>query len=237
MKIMTYNIQNDYKLFNNNIVKNKAKDIVSLIRQYDIDVIGFQELSNRQIGLYKSLLDDYICVGNHRHSGLLSSEYTTIFIKKDIEIISSNTYSLSDNVNKLGTKLSNHNYPRICTVCHIIKDNKKYLIVNTHLDNSNDENRNEELQILNNIINKEKNKEYLIVLGDFNMDENRYLKSFAKKLKLNNCTKHLDNTYINSKMILDHIYISSDLKCDYKEKLLVEYSDHYPLVISTSYKR
>ena len=59
MKVMTYNIQNDYKLFNNNIIKNKAKDIVSLIEKYDIDIVGFQELGDRQVGLYKKLLNDY----------------------------------------------------------------------------------------------------------------------------------------------------------------------------------
>jgi len=236
MKIMTYNIQNDYRFFNNNNIKNKAKDIVSLIKQYDIDIIGFQELSNRQVNLYKSLLNEYTFLGNHRHSGILSSEYTALFIKKDIVVENSKTYSLSNNINKLGTKMDTHKFPRICTLSHIIYNDNKYLIVNTHLDNSSDKNREEELQILKNIIKKELNKEHLIVLGDFNMDDNKYLKNFEKNLKLKNCTNHLKNTYINSKMILDHILISDNLKCDYKEKLLVEFSDHYPLIISVSNK-
>lgn len=236
MKIMTYNIQNDYRLFNNNNIKNKAKDIVSLIKQYDLDIIGFQELSNRQVGLYKKLLNDYYFVGNHRHSGILSSEYNALFIKKDITIVSSKTYSLSDNIDKLGNKLNTHNYPRICTLSHIIHNNIKYLVVNTHLDNSSDKNREQELVILKSIIKKELNKEHLIVLGDFNMDNNIYLKDFSKSLKLVNCTYHLKNTFVNSKMVLDHIFISNTLKCDYKEKLLVEFSDHYPLIISMSNK-
>ena len=236
MKVMTYNIQNDYKLFNNNIIKNKAKDIVSLIEKYDIDIVGFQELGDRQVGLYKKLLDNYTFIGEHRHSGFLSNEYTALFIKKDIKINGFKTYSLSDNCERLGTKLANHNYPRICSLCHITYEKQNYLVINLHLDNSNDDNRGEELEILNNIINKERKKEHLIIMGDFNMGETKYLKSFIKKYNLKNCTIHLGNTYINSKMILDHILISNTLNCDYKEKLLVNSSDHYPLVTSVSNK-
>ncbi len=233
---MTYNIQNDYRFFNNGVIKNKVKDITSLIKHYDVDIVAMQELSPHQLGLYKNMLSDYTFIGNHRHSGFLSNEYTGLFIKNELDIKDYNTYSLSDNYLKLGTKLNNHNYPRICTTCHLIINNTKYLVVNTHLDNSSDLNRKEELDVLKKIIQKEKKMENLIVLGDFNMDENKYLKDFSKKLNLKNCTIHLGNTFISKDWILDHIYISKNLKCEYKEKLLVEFSDHYPLVISIDSK-
>ena len=232
MKIITYNIQNDYSFINNNVIKNKAKDITSLIKQYDIDIIGFQELSIRQVNLYKKLLDNYIFIGNHRRSGILSSEYNALFIKRNIEIIDYKTYSLSNNMERLGSRLKGHRFPRICTLCHINYDNNKLLILNTHLDNTDDVKRKEELDVLKKIIEKEQRKEDIILLGDFNMNNNELLKSLAKELDLINCTSHLGNTFISNNKQIDHIFISKKLKCNYKEKLLVDFSDHYPLIIS-----
>ena len=236
MKIMTYNIKNDYKLILSSKDRNKINDITELINEYNLDIIGLQEISQRTIKKYQNKLKDYIFIGNHRKSGYLSNEYNIILVKNNIEIKEYSTYSLSNNTSDLGNKLENHNYPRIATFCHINYDNNDYLVINTHLDNSKDTLRNEELQILNQLIKEELDNEYLIVLGDFNMGDNKYLKAFRKSYDLEDVTEHLGATYSSLNKSLDHILLSNDLYCDYKEKLITDYSDHYPLIASFSIK-
>ena len=80
-------------------------------------------------------------------------------------------------------KSKEDNFPRICTVAHLQKENIKYFFANTHIDNSNSENKKRMLDIFDSIVNKYKKKEeYVIITGDFNMSlNNKYLEKYAEK--------------------------------------------------------
>jgi endonuclease/exonuclease/phosphatase family metal-dependent hydrolase len=234
MKVMTYNIVHKPLEV---LWRKRFNKVVEFIKNENPDVIGMQEIIGKGYRYFKKKLDNYYVLGESRHSVIFTNEYNPLLIKKDYELISYNTYSLSDNINKLGTKTKEDNYPRICVLAHIRKDNDKYLVINTHIDNSNSKNKKRLLDILKSIIEKEFNDdEYLILLGDYNMTlDNDNLAEFSKEF--NNPFK--ENCYgsfcVNPKVkSIDHIFVDKRLDyCDDKihkntndERVL---SDHYPL--------
>ena len=238
MKIMTFNIKNSYSLFN---WKKKIDSAISLINNEDPDIIGTQELTKKAKKHIGRILTNYIIVGKPRGSFLFSNEYNCVLLKKELfKEYSTKTYSLSNNIDKLGTKFKSAVFPRICTVLHLTYKSKKYLIINTHLDNALEINRIKQLNKLNEIIDIEKQEdELLIIMGDFNMTLRSDLRLFKERNNLN-CTNNLDSTLIDfpKRKQIDYIFTSKDIKFVNYYKIVKKYndtyaSDHYPVVLIT----
>ena len=237
MKIMTYNVA--HKTFKDIffVWRNRYKKVVDYIKKEDPDIIGLQEITKKGTRYFKKYLDGYTLLGESRHSIIFTDEYNPLLIKNGYIIDSYKTYSLSNDINKLGTKNSTDNFPRICVVCHISGNNKKYLIINTHIDNSTAENKKVQLDILKSIIDREKSKEELVILmGDFNMTvANDNLVEFSKCYKdpfkdykygsfcPNPKGKSLDHIYLDSRLSYKNDKIHTDSN---DESFL---SDHYPV--------
>ena len=237
MIIMTFNIKNSYSLFK---WKKKIDSAIALIKDINPDIIGTQELTKKAKKYIENNLSDYLIVGEPRGSRFISNEYNAILIKKELlkHKYVSKTYALSKTPDKLGTKFKSDLFPRICTILHIEYNNKKYLVINTHLDNSLEINRIKQLKKLNEIITLEKQSdELLVITGDFNMTLRSDLRLFKEYNKLN-CTKDLDSTLIDfpKRKQIDYIFTSNDIKyVDYK-KVTKKYngiyaSDHYPVIL------
>ncbi len=234
MKIMTFNFKNTRDIFLNKVLEKRLMMTIDMFNKNIPDIIGMQEITNKELKYFKKKLNKYNIIGESRYSFGLSNEYNPLFLSKNIKIIKYKTYSLSENVNKLGTKLPNTKYPRICTISHIIYHNGQYLVINTHLDHQHDETRKIELSILTKIINEElEQKEMLIVLGDFNMDKNKIVDEFKNNNNLI-VTNNVGNTYKNK--AIDYIFVSKSLKVNKAIKLEKEYddvtiSDHNPVLV------
>ena len=93
------------------------------------------------------------------------------------------------------------------------------------------------LKMGNIIIDKVKNKEKVILSGDFNMNPNtktihnieKVLKNvFKKSIKSTFNTKY-KNDPIFSKLIIDMVFVSHDIKILEKRCHIVDISDHLPL--------
>ena len=237
MKVMSYNVVHfTFKdiLF---IWRNRYKRVVSFIKKENPDILGMQEVTRKAKRYLEKHLDDYNVIGLSRHSMPFTNEYTPLLIKKKYEILSYNTYSLSHNINKLGTKVKADNFPRICVVAHIKDKNNKYLVINTHIDNSSGPNKKRLLDIYKSIIEKEKGEEeYIILMGDYNMTLlNDDLKKFSKDY-LDPFKDYKYGSFVpNPTLIpLDHIFL--DKRLNYKnDKIYKEsnndyfLSDHYPI--------
>jgi len=235
--IMTFNIKNAYSLFN---WKKKIESAIALINDINPDVIGTQELTKKAKRYIEKKLIQYEVLGDSRKSFFISNEYNCILVKKKLlgNNYKSKTYALSNNINKLGTKFKSDLFPRICTTIHINYGNKKYLFINTHLDNALEINRIKQLKKINEIITLEKKgDESIIVTGDFNMTLRSDLRLFKEHNNLE-CTNGLGSTLISfpKRKQIDYIFVSDDIKfVDYK-KITKKYngiyaSDHYPVVL------
>ncbi len=228
VKIMSFNLRHIIKEEIFGLWKKRYEKIVNFIKSESPDVIGVQELTRRGKRYLKRNLKEYKIVGKKRHSIIFTNEYNCVLVKKEFKIRSHKTYSLSDKINRLGRKSKEDNFPRICTLVHVEKENKKFLIANTHIDNSSVKNKKRLLGIFDNIVvTHKKEEEYLIITGDFNMtldNDNllRYSKKYLDPFKDYTITtfpampeiKALDHIFLDNRLSYSHEIIHSNSNDD-----------------------
>lgn len=248
MIIATLNMKNSYSPAPSKNWIKRADSASELIRKRGLDVIGTQELTPRAKKYLEKELSEYIFVGESRGSASISDEYNSILLKKSVfELLETQTYALSNDIYKKGSKFLLDLFPRICTIAHVIYEDHKYLIINTHLDNLFASNRKHQLEVLTNIIKKEKKSdEDIIIMGDFNMHLTGDLKKFEKENKLvDTVPKDLGSSFrkFNMKEPIDHIFVpDSDFDIVNAEFDTNKYngiapSDHYPTITHIARKK
>lgn len=248
MLIATFNMKNSYSPAPSKSWIKRADSAAELIRKRGLDVIGTQELTPRSKDYLENKLKDYIFVGESRGSASISDEYNSILLKREaFELLGSETYALSNNIYKKGSKFLLDAFPRICTVAHVIYDDCKYLIINTHLDNVFSINRKYQLEVLSEIINLEKeDKEDVIVTGDFNMHLTGDLEKFEKKNKLVDAVpRELGSSFreFDRKEPIDHIFVPesnfevTEALFDTNKYNGINPSDHYPTIVNVTRKK
>lgn len=237
MKVMSFNIK--HKILEDifGLWKKRYAKVKDFIIKENPDIVGVQELTRKAKNYLTKELTDYQIIGKSRHSFFLSNEYNCILIKKEYKILRHNTYSLSDKIHSLGRKTKADKFPRICVVAHILVGDDRYMIVNTHIDNSGMKNKKRLLKIYNKIVQTHKRKdEFLIMTGDYNMTlDNPNLEKFSRKYD-DPFREYTMSTFTEDSDMkaIDHIFL--DVRLDYKnEKIHTDsndngyLSDHYPI--------
>lgn len=237
LKVISFNLRHIIKEEFFGIWKTRYNRIVDFILSENPDIVGVQELTRKGKRYLKRNLKNYNIVGKKRHSIIFTNEYNCLIIRKDIRITWHKTFSLSDNINKLGRKSKDDNFPRICTVAHVQKDNNKFFIANTHLDNSSSENKRRLLGIFDSIIKKyKKDEEKIIITGDFNMSLNnkgmaKYADNYLDPFKDYQGTTFASDPDMRA---IDHILLDNEFTLIDKEVHSDSndfgfVSDHYPI--------
>ena len=91
MLIMSFNVKR-FIMFK----FGRYKRVINYIKDKKPDIIGFQELTDKSLRLYKKNLDDYNIVGTVGSSkNILLREYCSIFLDKRFKVISEKTYALN----------------------------------------------------------------------------------------------------------------------------------------------
>lgn len=251
MRIMTFNLRCDFFLdFNNRW--DRRKDIaINLIKKYNCEIIGTQEVTNKMHLDLVNNLEKYNIIGKPR-SKKSSAERNDMLVCKDYKIIDYKTFWLSDNPEKEGSSKWYSLYPRICTTAVIeIKNKRKIRVCNSHLDCFLPKAREYGLKKLVEVIRHEQEKEDLpvIIMGDFNATPNsRLIKNFRNGLYTNkrmiavqdfNKSMYKQGTRGNFRgknngLHIDYIFVSEEFEILYAE--VVRYSengkypsDHYPI--------
>jgi len=231
MKIMTFNMRND-GIIPFSKWKERLYGFVKLIEKENPDIIGTQEMTYKSKKLLEPLIKEkYNIYGKSRkRTNTIYDEYNCILIKKDIKVLNSFTYSLSETPQIPKTKFKGDPFPRIMT---FIETNDFY-IYNTHLTAKISKNKLLQLKCITNLLKKDKP---VIIMGDFNL-EIKKLEKFTKENNLINTTKDIGKTYSTKKELfhLDHILISKFLKYENTIKHNYKYngiyiSDHYPITV------
>lgn len=248
MLVATFNMKNSYLPVSSKNWIKRSDAAIKLIRKRALDVIGTQELTPRTKCYLENKLDEYLFVGESRGSFGISDEYNSILFKKEVfELLEMKTYSLSNDIYKKGGKFLLDFFPRICTIAHVIYEDHKYLVINTHLDNLLPHNRKLQLEVITKIIKLEKvTDEDIIVIGDFNMHLSGNLKKFEKE---NNLVDTIPITFGSSfrtfdiRKPIDHIFIPKNtmniIKAEYDTNKYdgISPSDHYPTVVEVVRKK
>ena len=228
LRISSFNIQNNYRKYN----INKTKNIMNYLKDNKIDILGLQEvfyLCDKDI--CKKIDDNYNYFGKYRfYSRLLLrhiNEMNPIITNK--KVIEKKIYHLPFFPSFL---------KRIVTKVVIEYNGKLISIYNTHLEVRNQKVKERQLKKIYNLISKDKN--LIILMGDFNLKNNKEIfNEFEDLLK----TKRIYRVEFNHKTLkiskykreIDHIFLSNEFKLlDKKVIEDLDISDHYPIMVEVS---
>lgn len=181
--IASFNIRLSAVDDGSNSWKYRKKHVRDMIRYYDWDVFGMQEVCPEQLE-YLACLTEYEYEGIARDEAV-TSEYGPIFYKKDrFEKQASGTFWLSSTPHKLSRGWDGDCY-RICTWVKLrdIRSGKVFAFLNTHLDHVGEEARINSAQLINAWIDENFQDMPVILTGDFNtLPEEPPYQAFSKKL-------------------------------------------------------
>ena len=249
--VMSFNIRLDTPSDGINNWENRKEEIISIIKNQKIDILGVQEALPNQIDYLAKQFDGYSLIGQGRDGGN-NGEYSAIlYNEKKLMLNKSGTFWLSEtpNIPSIGWDAALN---RIVTFGEfkVLDSNKKLVVYNSHFDHIGETAREKSADIILNHIEK---NNYLnsavVVMGDFNA------KPYESPIKI--LSESLNDSFvmfpfekpfgtfngfeINSKLNdrIDYIFSKNIKLTDYihvYDKLLngLWPSDHLPIVISFS---
>jgi len=231
LTIATFNWQNSYHPFKTLKDKTDCYSFVNFIIKNDIDILGVQETTIRNLKHCNSILKEYgysvYGTGRFKKTGfifpvnLANETNSVIFREKLGKGISTTTLPWRGTI-----------FPRVITRV----DFEDIVFLNTHLDNMNNAVKAKQLIYINKIIEKLVDEDKKIILtGDFNMTlKNKNFKSFVQNLKLLGI-KRVKANKNSCRSInfgpLDHIFIPKDWQVEEIIQPNLSISDHTPIVV------
>jgi endonuclease/exonuclease/phosphatase family metal-dependent hydrolase len=171
LRVMTFNIRYDNPGDSLNNWQYRKDVAAGIIKEYDVDLLGTQEVLANQLRDLKERLPQYAAIGVGRVDGKEAGEYSAIFYKQDkFEVEKSGTFWLSETPEVAGSKGWDGACERIATWA-ILKEktgNKRLFFINTHLDHVGKTARYEGAKLLLERAKTESGGLPVIITGDFN---------------------------------------------------------------------
>lgn len=168
--VASYNIRFNNPHDNENWWGHRKEATVDLLKANDLISFGVQEAVLNQMEYLDSNLENYSYVGVGRDDGKTSGEYSAIFYRKDLKLITSGTFWLSPTPDKV-SKGWDAALPRVCTYAQFeMEDGNRFWHFNTHFDHVGVEARAESAQLIIDKIKEMTGKRDAVILtGDFNV--------------------------------------------------------------------
>ncbi len=168
--VASYNIRFNNPHDNENWWGHRKEATVDLLKANDLISFGVQEAVLNQMEYLDSNLENYSYVGVGRDDGKTGGEYSAIFYRKDLKLITSGTFWLSSTPDKV-SKGWDAALPRVCTYAQFeMEDGNRFWHFNTHFDHVGVEARAESAQLITDKIKEMTGKRDAVILtGDFNV--------------------------------------------------------------------
>lgn len=225
----------------------RIERVLTMVRNYYPDTIGFQEVDSSWLSsLNSGLKDQYAYVGEGRDGGS-KGEYNPIFYKKDIfNLIDSGTRWLSSTPDRV-SKVEESSLNRVYTYALLERktDGTRVMVVNTHFEHTGAAARDKQAKVLVDYLRSV--TDYPIVLtGDFNCQSNTDAYSTVISGGVSNSFDVADKrinqaaTFTNfgsSNKIIDYVFVSPKGIAVTSYKVCNEMingdfpSDHHPVLI------
>lgn len=171
VNVMSFNIRMDTPVDGANQWTERKDLAADVIKFYDVDLFGAQEVLHHQLTDLMSRLPDYDYVGVGREDGKTKGEYAPVFYKKDrYSVIKTGNFWLAEDRNAVGKKGWDAACERVATWA-IFKDRKsgkEFFFLNTHLDHIGKVARHEGAALVLDQVQKLAGNLPVIVTGDFN---------------------------------------------------------------------
>lgn len=180
MRVMTFNLKADSLFDIQDRWKKRCDVVYDVMRKYDCDIIGTQEVTMKMAKDLKEHMKSYHQIGISR-TNYFFMERNTVFLKKEYRVLKNRTFWLSQEPDKKGSSMWHSLFPRICTMVISEIKGRKICIYNTHLDCLSPWARHEGMRIiLNDMYNyRQQEKMPCLLTGDFNVRaDSKLMKEF-----------------------------------------------------------
>ena len=173
VRVMTYNIRLDLESDGLNRWSNRRQQFIGQIRLMRPSILGLQEVVAGQKADLERAMPEYTFLGVARDDGKSAGEFSNLAVDRSVfQVRSSGTFWLSPTPN-VPSKGWDAAYRRIATWAHLSRnsDGKRFLALNTHLDNEGQTARLESArQIVRWLAANRKPGERVLVTGDLNTE-------------------------------------------------------------------
>lgn len=252
MKVMTFNLRADNVLDVRNRWEKRSHLVYDVIKNYNCDIIGLQEVTDRMYTDVCSHVNGYNIIGVGRTKKFFN-ESNNILVRKNYKTLSNDTFWLSRTPERKGSSVWYSLFPRICTTCILELDNNlKIRVYNTHLDCLLPYAREYGLKTIIQYIERNYEEDQLpcILMGDFNATPNsKLIKKLERGYYSNKRFVAVQDTkreiYSETTMgkfrgrekgmHIDYIFVSEEFKIEDVD--IIKYnqkgkypSDHYPII-------
>lgn len=136
LRVMTFNVRLPVESDGPNRWEARSALMAETVRREHPDLIGTQELFQRQADDLVSRLPQYAWFGRGRRGGGESDEHMGVFYRKDrLRVLASGDFWLSDTPEVVGSITWGNLYPRMVTWARFqrIADGMTFVLYNTHL--------------------------------------------------------------------------------------------------------
>jgi endonuclease/exonuclease/phosphatase family metal-dependent hydrolase len=253
ISVMTFNIRYDNPYDSINAWPYRVGMVCELLKNEKPDLFGLQEALWYQYEAIDSAITGYSSIAKGRDDGRKKGEMNPVFYNNSrFEMISNNTFWLSQNPNKPGSKGWGASLPRIVTWVELKdkKTNKALFYFNTHFAHDSDSARIMSAGILLKEVKRIAGKNKFVITGDFNMSheskaysiitENSSSRSVLKDSYLISKSKPEGPAYTTNsfrdepgKSRIDYVFVKNGMKVlntivIVKKEGPVFISDHWP---------
>jgi len=259
LNLMTFNIRYDNPDDSLNNWKFRKGFVANMIRFYDVDVLGTQEVLHNQLTDLLTSLPAYAYAGVGRLDGKTAGEYSAIFYKKEkFELLKTGNFWLSETPEKAGVKGWDAACERIVTWV-ILKEKetgKKFAFINTHFDHMGKIARRESAKLLLSRVDLIAQGLPLFVSGDFNAaPQSEVIAMLSDKNTVNHLTDSrsvapfiygpgwtnhaFGQVPMEKRRIIDYIFVKNNVSVE-RLAVIAEMldnlylSDHNPVLIKAS---
>lgn len=174
LRVMSFNIRFGTAGDGPNAWAARKPLVHQVIREFDPDLLGTQEVLDFQAKTLREALPGYGFLGVGRTDGKRQGEYSPLMYKRDrFEVVDSGTFWLSETPEVAGSKSWDSSLPRIATWAKL-KDRRtghSLLVCNTHFDHRGTEARIQSARLLQQRLRKLAAGQPIILMGDFNAAE------------------------------------------------------------------
>ena len=172
-RIMTFNIRTETRVDGRNNWELRYQPVAEFVNKSKADIVGMQEVQQRQLTDLCSMMGDYSSVGVARDDGKQKGEYNPIFYRKErFNLLRSGTFWLSPTPAE-----PSYGWGAACrriATWAILQEKttmKSIIVLNTHLDHVSEEARANGAALIKERLSRMNNELPVVVTGDMNSDD------------------------------------------------------------------
>ena len=201
-RVMSFNIRYGTADDGENRWERRSDLVMRVIREYNPDILGMQEVLKFQADELHAALDGYEFVGVGRDDGREKGEFSPIMFRRDVfKLVDHGFLWLSEEPEHAGSLGWDAALPRLLTWVRLQhRDNPfvEIFAINTHFDHRGQKAREESASLVRRTVESLGGKP-VIVMGDFNsspdsLAHERLTKSTGNLAELHDCWQWLRNS-------------------------------------------